>query len=123
MCDGGFRRAESEFLKGPRDKEMKFGDAHDNYHLWAESFEHSLSLLPRLSGTTKLHALVAHTKGKARDTVLLYKNSARHGTGERQFGLAWRMLRLQYGTDDTLADTLNAKILAFIFRPSLSIDS
>ena len=64
---------------------MKFSDGRDNYQLWAESFEHTLTLLPRLSSINKLHALVSHTKGKAHDTVLLYKDHARPGNAELQF--------------------------------------
>ena len=112
-CDGGYHRAEAEFLRGPKDQEVKFGDGQDNYHLWAESFDHSLSLLPNLSGINKLHALVSHTKGYARDTVLLYKNSARHDTAEKLFCQAWDLLRVKYGSDDTLADVLDAKVVAF----------
>ena len=84
MCEG-YKRAESEFLRGPREKESKFGDARDNYQLWSEAFEHSLSVLPGLSGIHKIHALVSHTKGEARETVLLYKNCTRHGTAEIMF--------------------------------------
>ena len=112
MCEG-FRRAESEFLRGPREKESKFGDASDNYQLWSEAFEHSLSVLPGLSGINKIHALVSHTKGEARETVLLYKNCTRHGTAEIMFERAWEALRIRYGTDDILSDKLNEDIIAF----------
>ena len=112
-CDGGYKRAEAEFLRGPRDGSMKFGDAKDNYHLFAESFEHGLSRLPQLTGINKLHALVSHTKGEARDLVMQYKNSARQGNAGIIFERVWELLHQRYGSDDTLADQLNANVIAF----------
>ena len=113
VCDGGYKRAEAEFLRGPRENSMKFGDGNDNYHMWAEAFEHGLSLLPDLTDINKLHSLVAHTKGEARDVVLEYKNSTRPGNAKVLFEKAWNNLRTLYGSEDILADNLDAKVRAF----------
>ena len=92
----------------PSDKDKYCGG--QGFHFWAGHLQSRIKQVPSLTGMDKLRILKLHTSGKALAIIEPLIKAARFATAERQFQYAWGALHDRFGTQDFLAEEIEADI-------------